>query len=291
MKFFFFKFILFFTAALPLKTIHQLGVFMGVLSWKSNSRIRRIAEKNIQLCFPELDSLQQNALVKKTLGETGKVILETGKMWSGNTASTLSLVKEVENQHLIDTALKNKRGVIIAMPHYGSWEIASLYCANHYPMTTMYAPQPDEKINQLIQQARQRTGATLVPTDNSGIRALSKALKQGEAISILPDQSPKNNGMFAPFFGHACYTMTLLSKLANKNNACVIFTYAKRLEDDSGFKLVFREASRDLATLPLEESVVEMNLNIEKLIRETPHQYQWTYKRFKEQPKGAPSVY
>jgi len=291
MKFFLFKFTLLTTAILPLKLIHLLGRIMGALSWISNSRIRRIAEKNIRLCFPELSHLQQEELVKKSLYETGKVILETGKMWLGDTHKTLQLVKKTQNQHLIDNALKNKKGVILAMPHYGSWELSALYCAEHYPMTTMYAPQADPKVENLIRQARQRTGASLVPTDNSGIRAMSKALKQGELISILPDQSPKNNGLFIPFFGQPCYTMTLLSKLAQKNNAVVIFTYAKRLEDNSGFEIIFRAAGKDLSQLELEDSAVQMNLDIEKLIRETPYQYQWTYKRFKEQAEGKPSVY
>ena len=291
MKFFLFKLTLAITAILPLKLIHLFGKAMGVLSWKSNSRIRRIAEKNIQLCFPELNHSQQEELVKKVLYETGKVILETGMMWLGDTHKTLQLVKETKNQHLIDNALKNNKGIILAMPHYGSWELTSLYCAEHYPMTTMYAPQDDIKVENLMRNARQRTGAKLVPTDSTGIRAMSKALKQGEIISILPDQSPKSNGLFAPFFGQPCYTMTLLSKLAKKNNAVVIFTYAKRLQDSSGFEIIFREASEDFTKLELEDSVVQLNLDIEKLIRETPHQYQWTYKRFKEQAEGQPSVY
>ena len=291
MKFFLFKLTLLSTAILPLKLIHFLGMLMGKISWQSNSRIRRIAEKNIKLCFPELTHLQQEELVKKSLYETGKVILETGKMWLGNTHKTLQLVKKIENQLLIDDALKNNKGVIIAMPHYGSWELTSLYCAEHYPMTTMYAPQEDLKVENLMRQARQRTGAKLVPIDNSGIRAMSKALKQSELISILPDQSPKNNGLFVPFFGQPCYTMTLLSKLAQKNNATVIFTYAKRLDDSSGFEIIFRESGKDLSKLGLEDSVAQMNLDIEKLIRETPYQYQWTYKRFKEQEEGKPSVY
>lgn len=291
MKFFLFKLTLLTTAMLPLKIIHILGSAMGKLSWLSNSRIRRIAEKNIQLCFPELNRSQQEELVKKSLYETGKVILETGKMWLGNSKKTLSLVKSTKNQSLIENAMAQHRGVILALPHYGSWELTGLYCAEHYPTTSMYAPQLDIRVEKLIQQARQRTGAKLVPIDNSGIRALTKALKQGELISILPDQSPKNNGIFAPFFGHPCYTMTLLSKLAQKNNAVVIFAYAKRLKDSSGFEIIFREASQDISRLPLEESVAEINKNIEKLIRETPYQYQWTYKRFKEQPEGQPSIY
>jgi len=291
MKFFLFKLTLAITAILPLKLIHLFGKAMGTLSWKSGSRIRRIAEKNIQLCFPELNLSQQEELVKKVLYETGKVILETGMMWLGDTHKTLKLVKKTTNQHLIDNALKNNEGIILAMPHFGSWELTSLYCAEHYPMTTMYAPQGDIKVENLMREARQRTGAKLVPTDSTGIRAMSKALKQGEVISILPDQSPKSNGVFAPFFGKPCYTMTLLSKLAKKNNAVVIFAYAKRLQDSSGFEIIFREASEDFTQLELEDSVNQLNLDIEKIIRETPHQYQWTYKRFKEQEEGKPSVY
>ena len=291
MKFFLFKSILTISALLPLSLVHFLGKLIGKLSWLTNSRIRRIAEKNIQHCFPDLNPQQQTNLVKKTLNETGKVILETGKMWQQSADKTLSLVKECENEHLIKQAQQQGRGVILAMPHYGSWELVSLYCAKHYPLTSMYAPQNDPQIDQFVQHARQRTGAKLVPTDIKGIRAMSKALKQTEMVVILPDQSPNENGIFAAFFKHPCYTMTLLPKLAKKTNAVVLFTYAERLKDSSGFKLIFREAGKDLATLETEQATIQMNLDVEKLIRENPHQYQWTYKRFKKQPDGCKSIY
>jgi len=97
--------------------------------------------------------------------------------------------------------------------------------------------------------------------------------------------------LFVPFFGQLCYTMTLLPKLAKKTNAIVLYTYAQRLDDSSGFKLIFRESSEDLAKLDLEPATTQMNLDVEKLIRETPHQYQWTYKRFKRRPEGEQSLY
>jgi len=291
MKIFLFKFILSFTSALPLKVIHLLGRGIGKLTWITNSRIRRIAETNIQLCFPELNQHQQTEMVKKVLNETGKVILEVGKMWHSSADTALRLIQECENEQLLQQAQQQGRGIIIAIPHSGSWEMVGLYCARHYAMTSMYAPQEDPKVDHLVQQARQRTGAKLVPTDINGIRAMSKALKQGELVAILPDQSPKDKGKFVPFFSQTCYTMTLLPKLASKTNAVVIYAHAKRLDDSSGFKLIFRASSKDLATLKLDDALVQMNLDIEKLIRETPHQYQWTYKRFKKQPEGSPGIY
>ncbi|VAW68641.1 Lipid A biosynthesis lauroyl acyltransferase [hydrothermal vent metagenome] len=290
MKFFLLKLALSILSKLQLKTIHRLGRIIGKLTWITNSRIRKIAEKNIDFCFPELNSRQQKELVQNILNETGKVILETGKMWRSPAEDTLMLVKECENVHLILQAQQQGRGVILAAPHYGSWEIIGLYCAKHYPFTCMYAPMGIPPVDQLIRQARQRTGANIIATDLSGIRSMSKALKRNELVGILPDQSPQENGIFVPFFGHPCYTMTLLPKLAKKTNAVVLYTYAQRLPDSSGYKIVFREGT-DLAAMELKQACIEMNRDIEKLIRETPHQYQWTYKRFKRRPEGAPPLY
>jgi len=248
MKFFLLKLALSILSKLQLKTIHRLGRIIGKLTWITNSRIRKIAEKNIDFCFPELNSRQQKELVQNILNETGKVILETGKMWRSPAEDTLMLVKECENVHLILQAQQQGRGVILAAPHYGSWEIIGLYCAKHYPFTCMYAPMGIPPVDQLIRQARQRTGANIIATDLSGIRSMSKALKRNELVGILPDQSPQENGIFVPFFGHPCYTMTLLPKLAKKTNAVVLYTYAQRLPDSSGYKIVFREGT-DLAAM------------------------------------------
>lgn len=284
MKLIFFRLFLFTGSLLPLSSLHFFGKLIGKLSWKNNIRIKKIAEKNIKLCFPELNQEGQVELIKNTLDETGKAIFETGKIWQAKTSNVLSLIKECENEQLISQAQQQGRGVILAIPHYGSWELVGLYCARHYKMTSMYAPQQDPRIDEAVRHARQRTGAKLVSANTNGIRAMSKALKNTEIVAILPDQIPSENGLFIPFFGQPCYTMTLLPKLAKKTNAVVLFTYAQRLPDSKGFKLIFREAGQDLATLDLEPALKQMNLDLEKLIRENPHQYQWTYNRFKKQP-------
>lgn len=279
------------TAFLPLKALHALGGLIGRFLWISNNRVQKIAKKNIRHCFKELDPQQQDELVKKILIETGKVILESGKLWYQDINKTLALVVETENEHLIKEAQQQGRGVIIAAPHCGSWEMVGLYCSKHNKMTSMYAPQTDPLTDHFIHKTRQRSGANLVPTDINGIRAMSKALKQAELVGILPDQSPSEKGLFAPFFNQPCYTMTLLPKLAKKTNAVVLFVYAQRLDNSRGFKMVFRPSGQDYSTLSLEQATTQMNRDVEDLIRITPHQYQWTYKRFKKQPEGCSSIY
>ena len=271
--------------------VHRLGAIVGYLAWRKNGELRRVVETNIRLCFTELDSSEQSELVRQNLAASGMLLLEGGKMWHGEADKTLTLVQAVDGEDLLEQARTEQRGVILAMPHLGCWEIVGLYFARHYAMTIMYADRRGRQLEQLVRNARQRTGATLVPADGSGVRAMSKALQKQELAGIMPDQSPTGSGEFAEFFGQTCFTMTLLPKLASNTNAVVLFAYAKRLPDSSGFQILVRQSSEDIAQLELPAALRVINQDIESLVREVPDQYWWAYRRFKKRPDGAGSVY
>jgi KDO2-lipid IV(A) lauroyltransferase len=140
--------------------------------------------------------------------------------------------------------------------------------------------------------ARERFGATLVPADTAGVRALFKALRRGELLAILPDQEPRyGNGLFSPFFGIPAYTMTLLARLAQQTGAPIFITYAERLAGGAGFQLHFLPLVPCTAETPVEEIAAAVNAGIEACVRRLPHQYQWSYKRFKTRPAGEPRFY
>lgn len=277
---------------MPLKLAHWIGTLIGWVYQFKSSKMKTIAQTNIQSCFPELEPTQQHELVQATLLETGKLLSEMGIMWGRSAHSVLGLVKSVEGKELIEQAMQQGQGVLLAMPHIGSWELVALYCARHFPMTTLYRPPKLKGFDNKIRQARQRTGATLVPTDNTGVRALSKALKNAELVGVLPDQEPgMGNGLFATFFGIPAYTMTLVPRMAIKFNCQVIYAYAERLASGQGFRLVFRASSDSFANKELQAATELMNRDVEQLVRECPAQYQWIYKRFKTRPNGEDAFY
>lgn len=290
----FFKLLLRTTAWMPLPIAHKLGQFLGLLIYYLPNNARHVAKINIQLCFPDLNPAEQKQLLRDSLIESGKTLSEMGIMWLANSQSVLNLITSIEGEGTLKAAIQKNNGVLLAMPHIGSWELVNLYAANHYPVTSLYKPPHMSGLDNIIRESRQRTGATLVPTDTSGVRAVSKALKNGEVIVILPDQQPylhMKNGLFANFFGIPANSMTLLSKLADKTGAEIVYAYTKRLANGQGFKLVFMPASINDNKSDLQHSVEQMNLDIEKVVRDCPEQYQWTYKRFKARPNNQPRLY
>jgi len=282
------------TSLMPLPLAHFFGASVGWLIYLIPNSARLVAQKNIELCFPELKPQEQKKLLHDSMIENGKTLAEMGIMWLSDYQRTLKLVTSVEGEKYLKKALEKGNGVLLAMPHIGSWELVNLYVAKHYPVTSLYKPPHQKSLDNLIRTARQRTGATLVPTNTKGVRAVSKALKNDEVVVILPDQQPylhQKNGIFANFFGSPANSMTLLSKLADKSGSEIVYAYTKRLPKGKGFKLVFMPASINDNKKDLQHSVELMNLDIEKVVRDCPSQYQWTYKRFKARPEGYDRLY
>ena len=231
-----------------------------------------------------MEIAEQQKLIKKSLIETSKTLIEANLMWQWDKEKLFKLIKSVHGEDLVQEALNNKNGVILALPHLGNWELLALYCSSKYPTTTMYQKQKLPQFDSLIKDGRERFGAKLVPTDSQGIRAMLKALKNNELICVLPDQEPKEgNGVFSPFFNLQAYSMTLISRFANKTDAKVFIAYSKRLSRGKGYEINFMPLDK-MKNSSLKESVTHLNAEMEKLIREIPEQYQWSYKRFRKQP-------
>lgn len=280
------------SARLPLPINHRLGNWLGMLMLRVDNEQRHIAQINLAHCFPRLSPTEQTQLLQDSLKETGKLLLESGRLWLGNEASFDKLVQEVHGEEHLQQGLKKGKGVILAIPHLGNWEVIGLYCSSHHPMTSLYRPPRVEGVDTLIRQARERFGAKLVPTSARGVRALYQALADNELVAILPDQDPRESGgVFAPFFAIQANTMTLLSRLVSKSQATVLCCYAERLPNSRGFAIHFEPAPAGIYAQDVNESVSALNHMVEQSIRRIPAQYQWGYKRFRTRPAGETDFY
>lgn len=277
---------------LPLPLLHRMGDVLGYSLTLFANDLRDTARTNIQHCFPSWDEARQEQLVLQSLQQTARATLETGVLWLRPTDQVMALVKKVSGEALLTQAMACGKGVILAVPHLGAWEVVGVYGSSRWPMTSLYRPPRQTYLNELIRTSRERAGATLVPTDASGVRALYKALGRGELIAILPDQDPdREAGVFAPLFGVQANTMTLLSRLAGKTGATVLMAYAERLQKGQGYHLHFEQTDASLTEGDAIQKATALNQAVERCALQHPAQYQWAYKRFKTRPEGEGRFY
>ena len=287
MQSFIFQFIVKVTSWLNLKNAQKWAAFVARLIWRWSEKQRRITLTNIRLCYPELNAQQQIELAQSSLKETIKSMFELGNIWQKDSKSIDQLIQNIHGLDVFESALNQNKGLLLAAPHFGNWEVLNLWLSKQPGFSFLYKPPTNPKIEQLLLKYRGSGGANQITADAKGVRKIFKVLNERHILAILPDQQPKNGqGVYAPFMGQSAYTMTLFSKIALKTKVPVIFAVAERLADGKGFDLHFKLADKTIYE-NLEASVSTVNKTIEDMVKIAPNQYQWTYKRFSIQADGS----
>ena len=262
-------------AHVPLPLLHNIGALGGWLAWLFSPTYRR----NFSL---QITQAGVTAAKRAAIAEAGKTLLELPKIWLRPQSEVLELIVRVSGGELVEAARATGRGILFLTPHLGCFEMVGQYCATRIPMTTLYR-RPKQNWLAPIMEAGRGANFTLAPADLSGVRRLLRALKNGEAAGILPDQVPGNGeGAWLPFFGRPAYTMTLAARLAHSvpGGVTVLLTYAERLHYGAGYHLKFFPLSAPLEG-DIMQRAAQLNRELEKLIRLCPEQYLWGYNRYK----------
>ncbi len=263
-------------AMLPLPLIHGMGTIIGYISYWTDKKFARRIRNNLYKSRLASKSRSHAQLVRSSTKEIGKGMLETLAIWVRSERSVLKWVKRCEGWQYVDEALAAKNGIIFLTPHLGCYEITARYYAAKHPMTVLYTPARKSWLGDIMEGGRQRSKTTLAPANLSGVRALLKTLRKGDAVGILPDQVPDlGDGVWATYFGEPAYSITLVSKLVETTGATVLLAYGERLTWGRGFVI-------HIEPLTTETSPQDINNAIEHLVRKKPDQYLWSYRRFKK---------
>jgi len=275
--------------ALPWRVLYRAGDAVAWLWRRLDARESRVARRNLELALPALSAEARAALHGAVLRTTARQALETLRFWTRPHAANLALIREIEGAALFDAALAGGRGLIVAAPHYGNWELLNQWLATRTPLAILYRPPESEIGEAFLQRARADAGdrVTQIPAEGSAVRHLFKRLREGGVVGILPDQQPKaGDGEFAPFFGVPALTMSLLPRLAARSGATVLFAYCERIDWSPAFRLRIEAAPAGIGDADAKVGVAALDVAVEAIARRDLAQYQWTYKRYTLRPSG-----
>ncbi|HRN61270.1 MAG TPA: lauroyl acyltransferase [Luteimonas sp.] len=275
---------------LPWPVLRRLGDALAWLGVRAGTRESEVTLRNLELAYPELLPGQREEWRRDVLRSTALQTLETLRLWTRPHAENLALIGEIHGEALFDDALAAGRGLIVAAPHFGNWELLNQWLAAKTPLAILYKP-PESAVGEaflrLVRADADADRITQVRAEGAGVRQLYKRLQGGGVVGILPDQQPKGgDGEFAPFFGVQALTMTLLGRLAGRSGATVLFAWCERL-GPGAYALRIEAASPGIDSADPLVATTALNADVERIARRDPAQYQWTYKRYKARPPGS----
>ena len=263
-------------SVLPLWLAHGLGWALGWLVFAASGVYRQRFLANAR------QAGMGWAQWRGAVGESGKMVSELPRLWLGKPATA-----QWNGDPHVDAALALGRGVVFLTPHLGCFEIAAQayaqrYGQTHQPVTVLFRPARQPWLRTLVSTARARPGLHTAPTTLAGVRLLFKALKNSQAVALLPDQVPPlGQGVWIPFFGRPAYTMSLAVRLIQHTGATVLMVWGERLPWGRGYRVHVTPLAAALPTDAAQAAGV-INQAMETLIRECPQQYLWGYARYKQ---------
>jgi KDO2-lipid IV(A) lauroyltransferase len=263
---------------LPLPALHALGRAGGRLQYALSRSWRERLKANAQVAG-FTDARQH----RRMAAQAGAGLLELAHIWL-RTDESIARV-HCPDVALIAAALAQGRGIMFLTPHLGGFELTARWYAAQRGITVLYRPPRQPALRELVESLRAQPGLEAVPTNMSGVRRLVRALREGQAIGMLPDQVPgAGEGAWAPFFGRPAYTMTLPARLVELTGCVVLAAWAEREPAGRGWTLRLRPVTPrqlGLDKAELAHRAAALNLLMESLIRECPEQYLWAYNRYK----------
>lgn len=275
---------------LPYRFLLNIGKLIGLVLHAIPLRRKKIAWRNIQLCFPELDLKAQRKLLRANFISMGIAIMEVGMAWWWPQSRLRELLQLEGFDRLTE---KSERGVILLGIHYTSLEIGAAAITTTVEVDGMYKAHKNPVYEYVQLKGRLNhslDGCKLY--ERNDLRGSIKSLKQGRILWYLPDQDyGLNQGLFAPFFGVQAATITATAKLAAKTGATVIPVKFIRLPNAKGYKVSIEP---ELDNFPSGDDLADatrVNSLIESFVRLQPDQYLWAHRRFKNRPEGLQDIY
>ena len=276
---------------LPLAWQAALGRNLGRLLHATAGTRRRIALRNLALCFPEQPQAQRERLAGEHFEWLGRSILERGLLWY---ASPERLKRLIHIEGDVGLAEHSERPVMWLVPHFMALDVAgaAVLLFQKRKGISIYQEQSDPVMDAAIRRGRLRLGnAEIFPRDDSA-KALLRAIRRGDAFFNLPDMDfGARDAAFVPFFGVPAATLLAPSRLARALNMVVQPVIAETLPGGQGYRVRFMPAWTDFPTEDAMADTVAMNRWIEAEIRRNPAQYLWVHKRFKTRPAGEAALY
>ncbi|ATB64196.1 lipid A biosynthesis lauroyl acyltransferase [Pseudomonas mosselii] len=283
--------LLWLVAQLPYRALLGLGRALGAVMYRVAGERRRIAARNLELCFPELSGDERQYLLKENFASTGIAFFEMAMSWWWPKAR-LARLAHIEGIEHLQAAQREGEGAILMAVHFTTLEIGAALLGQAHTIDGMYREHGNPVFDFIQRRGRERHNLDSLAVERDDVRGMLKLLRKGRAIWYAPDQDYGiKQSIFVPLFGIPAATVTATTKFARLGKARVIPFTQRRLEDGSGYRLVVHPPLADFPGETEEADCLRINQWVEGVLRECPEQYLWAHRRFKSRPEGEPRLY
>lgn len=275
-------------ASLPRPIAYWLGARLGDVAYLVLPGRRQITIQNLLLALGDTTAPAAcRRLARSVFRTLGWHLVDFSRL-RFLTRERFARVCTVEGLERVRALLQRDKGLLILSAHFGSWELSpavALYLDT--PLHVIARPPDLEAFRRVVENHRRRGGYHTIARAEA-LGASVQALRRGEAVAVLMDQSSlRREAVEVEFFGVKTFTSKGPALMALRTHCPVISAFLVR-EAPGRHRLIFGEeipvkATGDLRR-DIEETTRTFNRVIESMIRRYPDHWFWLHRRWKQRP-------
>jgi len=271
--------------SLPPATCVRLSRALGFLCGNIFQIRRNVVEDNLVHAFPDASYEERRQIELRMWHHLFMMICEIAlarrKIHETNWRRHVTF----HNQPALVGAMLSPRPLVIVTAHLGNFEMSGYISGLlGFPTFTIARTLDNRFLHKFLMNFRNATGQYVLPTHGSGEQAQA-VMKSGESLALLGDHFGGKKGCWVNFFDRpaSCHKAISVFSLANKAPIAVVYT------PRTGEFLKFCVVTAEVYDPAVDDSMTTIpamtkwyNEHIETAVRQSPDQYWWLHKRWKD---------
>ena len=247
-----------------------------------------VVDDNLTHAFADLSEAERKQLARRMWEHLFLLVLEVAhaprKIHETNWRDYLELRGEADLVRL----MLSDRPTLIVTAHFGNFELAGVVLGIlGFPTYTVARTLDNPYLDRFISEFRGSSGQYIIPK-NGGYDQIVDVLGRGGTMTFLADQYAGPKGCWVEFFGRPASAHKAIALLALENDAPIAISSARRTTGPLHLELS-TEAILDPRGADEAGNVRDLTQwytsRLEDMIRQTPDQYWWLHRRWKDTRK------
>jgi KDO2-lipid IV(A) lauroyltransferase len=188
--------------AVPSSLVGGLATISGLTMSELWRARRPVIRANLRrVVGPGLSDAALERLVTEAFDSYARYWVESARLASMGPAEVFRRFS-IEGFERVEEESAKHRGIILALPHFGLWDLGGVWLTlKGYPMTTVAETLEPPDLFDWFRSQRESLGLTIhtFGSDTSG--RLASALRAGRLVGLVADRDLVGNGVEVEFFG------------------------------------------------------------------------------------------
>ncbi|MFG2588794.1 phosphatidylinositol mannoside acyltransferase [Streptomyces sp. NBC_01166] len=192
--------------------------------WKRRGKSVLRLESNLARVVPDADAARLAELSKAGMRSYMRYWMESFRLptW---TPERIKASIEVRDVHRLTESLEAGRGVVLALPHLGNWDLAGAWVTTNLkvPFTTVAERLKPETLYDRFVAYRQGLGMEVLPHNGgAAFGILARRLRAGGLVCLVADRDLSASGVEVDFFGDTARMPAGPALLAQQTGALLL---------------------------------------------------------------------